>query len=77
MDDHEEIPGHDTGGLGGHRPITESHETQRREACYTELKRAVYHAYPFFDEAALDAAHLIYGCPAEKVLWQDGKMTID
>lgn len=47
------------------------------EPCYTELKRAVYHAYPFFDEAALDAARFIYGCPAEKVLWQDGKMTID
>lgn len=31
----------------------------------------------FFDEAALDAARFIYGCPAEKVLWQDGKMTID
>lgn len=38
------------------------------ELCYTELKRAVYHAYPFFDEAALDAARFIYGCPAEKVL---------
>ncbi len=47
------------------------------EPCYTELKRAVYHAYPFFDEAALDAARFIYGCPAEKVLWQNGKMTID
>ena len=47
------------------------------EPCYTELKRAVYHAYSFFDEAALDAARFIYGCPAEKVLWQDGKMTID
>lgn len=43
------------------------------EPCYTELKRAVYHAYPFFDEAALDAARFIYGCPAEKVLWQNGK----
>lgn len=47
------------------------------EQHYTELKRAIHRAYPFFDEAALDAARFIYGCPVEKVLWQDGETTID
>lgn len=47
------------------------------EQHYTELKRAIHHDYPFFDEAALDAALFIYGCPVEKVLWQDGETTID
>ena len=47
------------------------------EQHYTELKRAIPRAYPFFDEAALDAARFIYGCPVEKVLWQDGETTID
>ena len=47
------------------------------EQHYTELKRAIHHAYPFFDEAALDAARFIYGCPVEKVFWQDGETTID
>lgn len=47
------------------------------EQHYTELKRAIHHTYPFFDEAALDAARFIYGCSVEKVLWQDGEVTID
>ena len=47
------------------------------EQHYTELKRAIHHAYPFFDEAALDAARFIYGCHVEDVLWQDGETTID
>lgn len=47
------------------------------EQHYAELKRAIHRAYPFFDEAALDAARFIYGCPVEKVLWQDGETTID
>ena len=47
------------------------------EQHYTELKRAIHRAYPFFDEAALDAARFIDGCPVEKVLWQDGEVTID
>ncbi len=47
------------------------------EQHYAELKRAIHRAYPFFDEAALDAARFIYGCPVENVLWQDGETTID
>lgn len=47
------------------------------EPYYTEMKRAVHRAYPFFDNAALDAARFIYGCPVEKVLWQNGEVTIN
>lgn len=47
------------------------------EAAYTKLKHEIFEAYPCFDNAALDAARFIYGCPVEKVLWQDGEVTID
>lgn len=47
------------------------------EGQYANLKHEVYEAYPFFDDAALDAARFIYGTPVDAVLWQDGELTID
>lgn len=47
------------------------------EAAYTRLKHEIFEVYSFFDNAALDAARFIYGCPVEKVLWQNGEVTID
>ena len=45
----------------------------------TELKHAIHAAYPFFDKAALDAAHFAFGaeCDPSDVFWQDGWITID
>lgn len=53
-----------------HDPITEG-------ASCTALKRAIQQKFPFFDPHALDCARFIFGCPAEKILWHEGEITID
>lgn len=47
------------------------------ESIYAKLKHEIYEAYPFFDDAALDAARFIYGTPVDTVFWQEGEVTID
>ena len=44
---------------------------------YAELKKAVFEAYPFFDEGALDSSRFLYGTQPDYVVWQDGSTTID
>lgn len=44
-----------------------------------ELKRAVYAAFPFFDDNCLDGARFLYGSMVkpEDIIWHDGQMDID
>lgn len=44
---------------------------------YTQLKRTIQKAYPFFDDNALDAARFIFGADCNEVIWHDGWETID
>lgn len=44
---------------------------------YTELKRTIQKAFPFFDDNALDAARFIFGADCNSVIWHDGWETID
>lgn len=44
---------------------------------YTELKRTIQKAFPFFDDNALDAARFIFGADCNEVIWHDGWETID
>ena len=42
-----------------------------------KLKQRIHAYAPFFDEGAMDAARLIYGCPAENIIWHEGSRTIE
>ena len=44
---------------------------------YTELKKSIYQAFPFFDDNALDAARFIYGAPVGELVWHEGWVNID
>lgn len=44
---------------------------------YAALKVAVYNAYPFFDDNALDAARFIFGADTDDVIWHEGYTYID
>lgn len=44
---------------------------------YTQLKRTIQKAYPFFDDNALDAARFIFGADCNEVVWHDGWESIN
>lgn len=44
---------------------------------YTQMKRDIFNAFPFFDGNALDAARFIFGTEPSDIIWHDGDMTID
>ena len=52
------------------RPITD------HEAC-SGLKEALQAMYPFYDRNALDAGRFVYGSDPGKVIWHEGKDTIE
>ncbi len=46
-------------------------------SAYAALKRAVFHAYPFFDGNALDAGRFLFGADAGETVWHEGWTAID
>lgn len=43
---------------------------------YTNLKKAIYAQFPFFDDNALDAARFIYGADKGEVIWHEGWLSV-
>ena len=44
---------------------------------YTEMKKSIQKAYPFFDSQALDAARFIFGADCGEAVWHEGWINID
>lgn len=54
-------------------PVQEIRDAKK----YSELKRAIYTQFPFFDGNALDAARFIFGSETDEIIWHTGQKSID